>query len=251
MDNRSFEYGAAASAPTAPGTPSVGYPSNGNAGTGTPATRPGQYWFHQIGEELRAVIVAGSLAPDSGTLTQVRDAISAMIDSAVAGALMPAGAIAYVSQTAVPTGWIKANGAAVSRTTYATLFAAIGTTFGVGDGSTTFNLPDLRGEFVRGYDDARGVDSGRVFGSAQDWSTAAPKQNTVTQLHGDGTTDALDYATNPSYVGFARASKTGETTTAGAADTGGSGTQVDVLNVATGDSETRPRNVALLAIIKY
>jgi phage-related tail fiber protein len=55
----------------------------------------------------------------------------------------------------------------ISRTTYADLFAAIGTTFGVGDGSTTFGIPDLRGEFARGWDDARGVDTGRTFGSAQ------------------------------------------------------------------------------------
>lgn len=66
-----------------------------------------------------------------------------------------------------PTGYIKANGSLVNCTTYATLFSAIGTTFGVGDGSTTFTLPDLRGEFIRGWDDARGVDSGRGFGSWQ------------------------------------------------------------------------------------
>ncbi|WP_336145552.1 phage tail protein, partial [Klebsiella pneumoniae] len=58
-------------------------------------------------------------------------------------------------------------GAAVSRTTYAALFAVTGTVFGVGDGSTTFNLPNLRGEFVRGFDNGRGIDTSRVFGSAQ------------------------------------------------------------------------------------
>jgi microcystin-dependent protein len=77
------------------------------------------------------------------------------------------GQVAYFAVSSAPTGWLKANGALVSRTTYATLFAAVGTTFGVGDGSTTFALPDMRGEFPRGWDDGRGVDSGRVFGSAQ------------------------------------------------------------------------------------
>jgi phage-related tail fiber protein len=69
---------------------------------------------------------------------------------------------------AAPTGYLKCNGAAISRTTYVDLFNLIGTTFGVGDTTTTFNLPDLRGEFIRGYDDGAGVDSGRVFASFQD-----------------------------------------------------------------------------------
>jgi microcystin-dependent protein len=79
----------------------------------------------------------------------------------------PAGAVTMFARATAPTGWLKANGALISRVTYATLFTAIGTTFGVGDGSTTFALPDLRGEFLRAFDDARGVDASRVFGSAQ------------------------------------------------------------------------------------
>ena len=79
----------------------------------------------------------------------------------------PSGQIAFFAGSSAPAGWLKANGAAVSRTAYAALFAAIGTTYGAGDGSTTFNLPDLRGEFMRGWDDGRGIDRGRAFGSAQ------------------------------------------------------------------------------------
>jgi hypothetical protein len=71
MDNRSFESASSASPPTAPGSPSVGYPTNGNPGTGTPATKPGAYWFHQLGEEIRNVITAAGLTPASGTLTQL------------------------------------------------------------------------------------------------------------------------------------------------------------------------------------
>ena len=81
--------------------------------------------------------------------------------------MIPSGAVMYFAGQTAPSGWLKANGAAVSRTTYAALFAAIGTTYGAGDGRSTFNLPDLRGEFVRGWDDGRGIDSGRAFGSAQ------------------------------------------------------------------------------------
>ena len=77
------------------------------------------------------------------------------------------GDVKMVATSAPPPGWLKANGANVSRTQYARLFSAIGTTYGNGDGSTTFALPDLRGQFVRGWDDGKGVDDGRSFGSIQ------------------------------------------------------------------------------------
>lgn len=79
----------------------------------------------------------------------------------------PAGMVAHFASSTAPDGWLKANGATISRTSYAALFARIGTTYGAGDGATTFKLPDLRGEFIRGWDDGRGVDPGRAFGSAQ------------------------------------------------------------------------------------
>ncbi len=66
------------------------------------------------------------------------------------GFVMPVGLISTYGGSVAPVGWLICNGAAISRTTYADLFAVIGTTYGVGDGSTTFNLPDLRGVFVRG-----------------------------------------------------------------------------------------------------
>jgi len=77
------------------------------------------------------------------------------------------GDIKTVATAEPPKGWLKCNGDIVSRTQYAALFAAIGTRFGAGNGSTTFALPDLRGEFVRGWDDGRKVDNARVLGSAQ------------------------------------------------------------------------------------
>lgn len=60
------------------------------------------------------------------------------------GTAVQAGDIKFTARTTAPAGWLVANGAAISRTTYAVLFAAIGTAFGTGDGSTTFGLPDLR-----------------------------------------------------------------------------------------------------------
>lgn len=104
-------------------------------------------------------------------------ATKGMLDSAVSGInttitnlqpkLSPAGQIAMFGMTTPPTGWLKCNGAAVSRTTYSDLFSAIGTTWGSGDGSTTFNVPDLRGRFARALDDGKGIDSGRSIATTQ------------------------------------------------------------------------------------
>jgi microcystin-dependent protein len=77
------------------------------------------------------------------------------------------GRIGTFAMATPPPGWFRANGAAVSRTVYAALFAKIGTTYGAGDGVSTFNLPDPRGKFIRVLDDGRGIDVGRVLGSSQ------------------------------------------------------------------------------------
>jgi microcystin-dependent protein len=142
------------------------------------------------------------------------------------------GSVAAFAANTAPTGWFKANGAAVSRSLYAALFARIGTTFGAGNGSTTFNLPDLRGEFVRGWDDGRGVDTGRAFGSAQsasvDSSGVQLREAANNYLPGGNVTgDALAYFGN--------------------ADVATYGTAATYF----GGTETRPRNVALLYCIKW
>lgn len=71
---------------------------------------------------------------------------------------VPIGAIFSFPLETPPTGYLVCDGSAVSRTTYANLFALLGTTYGAGDGSTTFNLPDYRGKFLRGYDNGAGND---------------------------------------------------------------------------------------------
>jgi microcystin-dependent protein len=83
------------------------------------------------------------------------------------------GRIGTFAMATPPPGWFRANGAAVSRTVYAALFAKIGTLYGAGDGVNTFNLPDPRGKFIRVLDDGRGIDSGRVLGSSQADETRA------------------------------------------------------------------------------
>ncbi len=91
---------------------------------------------------------------------------------------LPTGMVCPFATTTAPDGWLECNGSAISRTTYSALFAIMGTAFGAGDGSTTFNLPDMRGNFMRGWDHGAGVDSGRVFGSTQE-STGVPDRVTA------------------------------------------------------------------------
>jgi microcystin-dependent protein len=141
-----------------------------------------------------------------------------------------AGMVAYFAMNTVPAGWLKANGSAVSRTTYAALFAAIGTSFGVGDGTTTFNLPDMRGEFARGFDDGRGVDTGRTFASSQ-----------TDDLKGH---DHL-------YYKFDDATGINPISGGNFDGNGGPRTSTQVNTTSTGGAETRPRNIALLACIKF
>lgn len=148
----------------------------------------------------------------------------------------PASTVIYVAQNTAPTGYVKANGAALSRTTYADLFAAIGTTFGSGDGSTTFNVPDLRGEFIRAWDDARGVDSGRSFGSAQADDLESHRHITPYISSNTYSNSASSGVVLSNY----------EATTSGR-----EGDEFNRYSEYTGGSETRPRNIALLACIKY
>jgi microcystin-dependent protein len=150
---------------------------------------------------------------------------------------VPAGTVIGFANTVAPFGYLKANGAAVSRTTYAALFAAITTTWGVGDGSTTFNLPDLRGEFVRGWDDSRGIDSGRVFAALQAHSVMD---------HSHKSNKTLDGASLPYGGGVFDVMAEGGTVDESAV-TG----LITSTYAANRGAETRPRNIAMLYCIKY
>lgn len=148
------------------------------------------------------------------------------------GGIVPSGTVIPYGSSSAPFGYIKCNGAAISRTAYADLFSAIGTTFGSGDGSGTFNLPDLRGEFIRGWDDGRGVDSGRSFGSSQSHQFQDHTHN-----HQDHT---AGFSHQTHYSGpYGPSSQYDSTRATTGANDGNRG------------SETRPRNIAMLYCIKY
>ena len=188
-------------------------------------------WYREIAQAVneRALIADVSQAVNERALIADVPSIGA-----------PAGAVIFSASSTLPAGYLKANGAAISRTTYSALFAAIGTTYGMGDGSTTFKLPDLRGEFLRGFDDGRGVDSGRGIGTSQ-ISTQILVDDDGGQVVGaiDWTNNnlpALGYETgNPSSVASLHYNNS---------------TGIESFGSSFIRS-IRPRNIALLACIKY
>jgi hypothetical protein len=80
--DRVYTSGASATPPSAPGSPSSGYPTAGNPSLGVQATRPGAWWYYMITEEIRNVLVAAGITPDHEDLTQLSDAIAALISAA-------------------------------------------------------------------------------------------------------------------------------------------------------------------------
>lgn len=149
---------------------------------------------------------------------------------------------------AVPAGFLEENGAAVSRTAYAGLFRRIGTTWGAGDGSTTFNLPDTRGEHIRAFDNGRGVDSGRAFASWQDSQNRSHAHGVGDpgHTHGVKDTDEGNYTYGTGSQSPVRRINYGQNyyTQTTLAYTG-------IWIQADGGSETRVRNVTRKFCIKF
>lgn len=154
-------------------------------------------------------------------------------------------------QDKIPAGWLIENGAAVSRTTYATLFAVIGVAYGAGDGATTFNLPDARGEFDRGLDLGRGVDPGRTLGSSQG---DAIRNITGEANHAGVATSGGFGLINTALGSASGALKKGTlfpNSVQGLANTPGAAMAFDASLVVPTAHENRPRNLAGIPIIKY
>jgi hypothetical protein len=195
-----------------------------------------------IGTGITALLVDGNaritgiLSIGQGTITidgntNTISGVSSVSDATGSYLSIPPGTVISVASSIAPAGYLKANGAAISRSTYSTLFAGIGTVHGAGNGTSTFNIPDLRGEFIRGWADGRAVDTGRSFGSSQ----------------------ADDFKSHTHSVSF---NFTSVVTQPGGNETPGGGGRGQYANIsatatANGGTETRPRNIALLYCIKY
>jgi len=150
---------------------------------------------------------------------------------------VPVGTIITYAAVTRPEGWLYCNGQAFNKTAYPELFGIIGCSFGCPD-SSTFNVPDLRGEFVRGYDAGRGVDNGRVLGNAQ-----AAGTNTLAwvQMNNQGPYASPGGTTVPL-----------DGTLSGMVYSGSSAGGVNWhLQFQLSGAETRPRNIALTYLIKH
>ena len=180
---------------------------------------------------------------------------------------VPSGSVFCMAVATVPSGYLECNGAAVSRTTYSALFAIIGTAYGAGNGSSTFNIPDLRGEFIRGFDNGKGTDSGRSIASSQSGSNA-PHNHSIS-LSGTTSTKSLTggirkisegFRANGSASGVFTKTNDGNSSITGASSNSPvSGVDIDASHnhtfSASGTSgnngtEARPRNIAMMYIIK-
>jgi microcystin-dependent protein len=193
------------------------------------------------------VTTVGALA---SLTTTVKTSIVNAINELVSSNTYNVGEVKYFAVDTPPTGYLKANGAAISRTTYVALFSVIGTAFGVGDGSSTFNLPDLRGVFPRGWDDSRGYDTGRTFGSYQADDNKAHTHTGTTASNGAHTHTYNENSTNTFATGGgvtvqALANNSSQNTSSNGAHTH------TFTSDSTGATEVKVKNVALLACIKY
>lgn len=162
-------------------------------------------------------------------------------------AVSPAGMVAAFPTSTCPSGWLEANGGAVSRTTYASLFVALSTTYGAGDGSTTFNLPDYRGYFLRGWAHGSTNDPDRATrtdrGDGTNGDNVGTKQAGQYEAHTHTATDG-GYAIKIRDVAGGPGGAYGEI---GRSDAGGSATADRPLTIGTsGGNETRPKNVSVI-----
>ena len=192
--NNFFEADAVESAPDYKTLISQGHATDGNPSLGVPATLPGAAWFDSVTQELVNAIKAAGLTPEVNKVDQLANAIRTAGTTAKAGIVqlssainssaenlaatpkavkqaydlanqanqrdvsgIPTGSLVAFAGTTIPKGFLLCNGATVSRTTYAKLFEVIGTKWGSGDGSTTFNLPDFNDRFIEGTTDTTKV----------------------------------------------------------------------------------------------
>lgn len=188
--------------------------------------------------------------------------------------LVPPGTIQAFATSEPFEGWLVCNGKELSRKRYNSLFESIGTTFGDGNGYSTFNIPDLQGQFIRGWDIDGNVDSQRKFGSFQDDAFQGHGHDISAHTHevecdkkgghrhyfkSDWATDNDLFATSKKFL---RLEKGGDK---GAGDRDGEHSHTITIKSANSriknpkssnygkvnvDNETRPKNVSLLFCIK-
>ncbi|HCA2678579.1 TPA: tail fiber protein, partial [Escherichia coli] len=233
--------------------------TRGNPQTGTPATDLDDDYFDMLQEELCSVVEASGASLEKGRHDQLLTALRALLlsrknpfgdiksDGTVKTALenlglgegsaLPVGVPVPWPSATPPTGWLKCNGAAFSAEEYPELAKAY----------PTNKLPDLRGEFIRGWDDGRGIDAGRVLLSIQT-GMLEKHRHIVVANDGYDTKDEWELATI-----FKKTYTQGRGLDA--TNTGGSLIPSPTLHSRgsignTGGNETRPRNIAFNFIVR-
>lgn len=183
--------------------------------------------------QLVNMVILGRVERISGLVSQILPApFRESLESTIA---IPAGQImsAYIDPTTPPVGWLHCNGALLSKAVYGRLYRAMG----LNNTGASFQIPDLRGEFIRGLDAGRGIDTGRPLGTSQGHQLQNHRH-------------VFNYADNNAGAGSAILTQSGS----GPADTVGvkvSNVITTGVNAANAGAETRPRNVALAFFIKF
>lgn len=220
-------------------TPALGTPSSGTLTncTGLPVSG--------IAASTSTALGVGSIelghASDT-TISRTSAGVAAIEGSRISTAMI--GEIKIWPTGTVPANCLECDGSAVSRTTYAALFAVIGETHGEGDNSTTFNLPDYRGEFLRGWDHGASRDPDKA-------SRTAPNTGGAT---GDnvGSKQTSQYAAHTHGPGSGsqfRNFSSGESNSLSTTTGGNNG--LSTVTASSGGNETRPRNVNVMYVIVY
>ena len=174
-----------------------------------------------------AGITSTQLATDSVITAKIQDgAVTAVkLDAGAVSVLMPTASIMPYAGSSAPTGYLLCDGAAISRSTYSTLFGVLATTYGAGDGSSTFNIPDLQGRVIAGH-------GGTLLSGSADAIGATNAHSTKTHTLSIAEMPAHDHTynrTNNVTAGGSMAIEDGPVTgTATSSSTGGGGAHNNV-----------------------
>jgi microcystin-dependent protein len=192
-------------------------------------------------------VVADEVAARIGAIDGVTNTINGLI-------FVPAGCVFYTASPNVPTGYLRAEGQSVSRLQFAALYNAIGTYYG-GNGNPNFNLPDLRGEFIRGVSANRSGVANRGLATFENDSMAEHRHYIFKSVPYD-TYYAGDYGIGgyPDYAPVHQVTRSNRDESyiiSANARPGDAGNANVGRTSPVGSGETRPRNLALYAIIKY
>ena len=178
--------------------------------------------FHSTLNVTGNATLSSTLASGAQTITGALAATGAVSSAGLTTtgntSFIPLGACMWYGGTSVPTGWLECAGAAINRTTYASLFSLIGTTFGVGDGSTTFNLPDMSRRVTVGVGGSGTATLSNTVGS-----TGGAETHSLTSAEVAAHTHSTFSTSQSSYIG-AGGTSVGKTVTAPASGSAGSGT---------------------------